>query len=249
MNPRAFSAVQPSGHLHIGNYLGALKSWVQIQHDFESFFGIVDLYAITVYQDPVELARKTEEVAALFLASGIDARHSAIFAQSSPAHLELAWVRTCATPVGWLTRMTQYRTKAEQQDSVGSGLLLYPVLMAADILLYQAAVVPVGDDRRAPLTSGGAPSSRPRTRVLLVGAASWNGAHGYAAPAGELCLSGRSPGGKPARSEAFEVELFLAEPQVVGPALTAPPSPRPHPTATATLAVPVFVAATETNGS
>jgi len=148
MKPRAFSAVQPSGNLHIGNYLGALKSWVQIQYDYQSFFGIVDLHAITVYQDPAELARKTEEVAALFLASGIDARHSAIFAQSSvPAHLELAWVLTCATPVGWLTRMTQYKTKAEQQDSVGGGLLLYPVLMAADILLYQAAVVPVGDDQ------------------------------------------------------------------------------------------------------
>ena len=148
MKPRVFSGVQPSGNLHIGNYLGALKNWAQIQYDYESIFCIVDLHAVTVYQDPAELQKKIEETAGLFVASGIDPEHSAIFAQSSvPAHVELAWVLTCVAPVGWLTRMTQFKTKAEQQESVGSGLLMYPVLMAADILLYQAAIVPVGEDQ------------------------------------------------------------------------------------------------------
>ncbi len=148
MKPRLFSAMQPSGNLHIGNYLGALKNWVAIQRDYESIFGLVDLHAITVYQDPAELQKKTEEIAALYMAAGIDPQHSSICAQSAvPAHVELAWVLTCVTPVGWLTRMTQYKAKSEQQGSVGGGLLLYPVLMAADILLYQAAVVPVGDDQ------------------------------------------------------------------------------------------------------
>jgi tryptophanyl-tRNA synthetase len=148
MKPRVFSAVQPSGNLHIGNYLGALKNWVRMQYDYESFFGIVDQHAITVYQKPAELRQKIEEVAALFLAAGIDPQHTAIFVQSAvPAHVELAWVLTCVTPVGWLTRMTQFKAKSEQQDSVGAGLLMYPVLMAADILLYQASLVPVGEDQ------------------------------------------------------------------------------------------------------
>ncbi len=148
MKPRVFSAMQPSGNLHIGNYLGALKSWVQIQYDYETIFGIVDLHAITIYQDPAELRKKIEEIAAIYIAAGIDPQHCAIFVQSAvPAHVELAWVLTCVTPVGWLTRMTQFKAKAEQQESVGSGLLLYPALMAADILLYQAAIVPVGDDQ------------------------------------------------------------------------------------------------------
>jgi tryptophanyl-tRNA synthetase len=148
MKLRVFSGVQPSGNLHIGNYLGALKNWARIQYDYQSIFCIVDLHAITVYQDPKELQQKIEEIAALFVASGIDPEHCAIFAQSSvPAHVELAWVLTCVTPVGWLTRMTQYKAKSEEQESVGSGLLMYPVLMAADILLYQAAIVPVGEDQ------------------------------------------------------------------------------------------------------
>lgn len=148
MKARVFSGVQPSGNLHIGNYLGALKSWVKIQYDYESIFCIVDLHAITVYQEPAALRSKIEEIAALFLAAGIDPRHSAIMVQSSvPAHAELAWMLTCVTPVGWLERMTQYKAKAETQQTVGDGLLQYPVLMAADILLYQAAIVPVGDDQ------------------------------------------------------------------------------------------------------
>jgi tryptophanyl-tRNA synthetase len=148
MKKRVFSGIQPSGDLHIGNYLGALRNWVKIQHDYESIFGIVDMHAVTLYQEPAELQAKIEEIAALFLASGIDPKVSTIMVQSSvPAHAELAWMLTCVTPVGWLQRMTQYKAKAESQETVGDGLLQYPVLMAADILLYQAAIVPVGDDQ------------------------------------------------------------------------------------------------------
>lgn len=148
MKARVFSGVQPSGNLHIGNYLGALKSWVKIQYDYESVFCIVDLHAITVYQDPEELRKKIRETAALFLASGIDPKHSIVMVQSSVAeHAELAWMLTCVTPVGWLQRMTQFKAKSEAQETIGDGLLQYPVLMAADILLYQAAIVPVGDDQ------------------------------------------------------------------------------------------------------
>lgn len=140
--------MQPSGNLHIGNYLGALRNWVRIQSQYECVFCIVDLHAITVYQDPKELRGKIREIAALYLAAGIDPQQSAIMVQSMvPAHAELAWMLTCATPVGWLERMTQYKTKSAKQESVGDGLLQYPVLMAADILLYQAAIVPVGDDQ------------------------------------------------------------------------------------------------------
>ena len=148
MKERVFSGVQPSGNLHIGNYLGALKNWVEIQGDYESIYGIVDLHAVTVYQDPAELRSKILETAALFLAVGIDPKQSTIVVQSSvPEHAELAWMLTCVTPVGWLERMTQYKAKAQAQETVGDGLLQYPVLMAADILLYQAAIVPVGDDQ------------------------------------------------------------------------------------------------------
>jgi tryptophanyl-tRNA synthetase len=148
MIPRVLSGVQPSGNLHIGNYLGALANWVRIQHDFESNFCIVDLHAITVYQKPEELQAKIRELAALFLAAGIDPKHSRVVVQSSvPAHAELAWMLTCVTPMGWLERMTQFKAKAAAQESVGDGLFQYPVLMAADILLYQAAIVPVGEDQ------------------------------------------------------------------------------------------------------
>ena len=140
--------MQPSGNLHIGNYLGALKNWVRIQPDYECIFCIVDLHAVTVYQDPAALRAKIREITALYLAAGIDPKQSSIMVQSSvPAHAELAWTLTCVTPVGWLERMTQYKDKAAKQVSVGDGLLQYPVLMAADILLYQAAIVPVGEDQ------------------------------------------------------------------------------------------------------
>lgn len=140
--------MQPSGNLHIGNYLGALRNWVQIQSQYECVFCIVDLHAITVWQDPAALRAKIREIAALYLAAGIDPKQSSIMVQSMvPAHAELAWMLTCVTPVGWLERMTQYKAKAAKQESVGDGLLQYPVLMAADILLYQAAIVPVGEDQ------------------------------------------------------------------------------------------------------
>ncbi|MGD0014205.1 MAG: tryptophan--tRNA ligase [Bryobacteraceae bacterium] len=148
MKPRVFSGMQPSGDLHIGNYLGALQNWVKIQYDYQAIFCIVDLHAVTLYQDPAELRAKIVELAALYLAAGIDPTQTAIIVQSSvPAHAELAWMLTCVTPVGWLQRMTQYKVKAAEQETVGDGLLQYPVLMAADILLYNAAIVPVGEDQ------------------------------------------------------------------------------------------------------
>src|SRR5579864_3813499 len=148
MKTRVFSGMQPTGNLHIGNYLGALKNWVRIQHDYECIFCIVDLHAVTVYQDPAELRAKIREIAALYLAAGIDPNVCSIMVQSAvPAHAELAWMLTCVTPVGWLERMTQYKAKAAKQESIGDGLLQYRVLMAADILLYQAGIVPVGEDQ------------------------------------------------------------------------------------------------------
>src|SRR5579859_7411526 len=148
MKARVFSGVQPSGNLHIGNYLGALGNWVKIQHDYESIFCIVDLHAVTLYQPPAELRAKIEETAALFLAAGIEPKESSIMVQSAvPAHADLAWMLTCVTPVGWLERMTQYKAKAAKQESISDGLLQYPVLMAADILLYHAGIVPVGEDQ------------------------------------------------------------------------------------------------------
>ncbi len=140
--------MQPTGNLHIGNYLGALKNWVRIQRDYECIFCIVDLHAVTAYQEPAALRAKIEEIAALYLAAGIDPKVSSIMVQSDvPSHAELAWMLTCVTPVGWLERMTQYKAKAAKQESVSDGLLQYPVLMAADILLYHAGIVPVGEDQ------------------------------------------------------------------------------------------------------
>jgi tryptophanyl-tRNA synthetase len=148
MKTRVFSGMQPSGNLHIGNYLGALKNWVRIQNDYECIFCIVDLHAITMYQEPAELRAKILEIAALYLAAGIDPKVCSIMVQSAvPAHAELAWMLTCVTPVGWLERMTQYKAKAAKQESIGDGILQYPVLMAADIMLYQAGIVPVGEDQ------------------------------------------------------------------------------------------------------
>ncbi|MGD1093855.1 MAG: tryptophan--tRNA ligase [Bryobacteraceae bacterium] len=148
MKARVLSGIQPTGSPHIGNYLGALKNWAKIQYDYDSIYCIVDLHAITLYQDPAGLRAKIEELAGMLLAVGIDPAHSSLIVQSSiPAHAELAWMLTCVTPVGWLERMTQYKMKAQAQETIGDGLLQYPVLMAADILLYQAAIVPVGDDQ------------------------------------------------------------------------------------------------------
>ena len=148
MKKRVLSGIQPTGSPHIGNYLGALKNWVKIQYDYDSIYCIVDLHAVTVYQNPAELRAKILELAGTLLAVGIDPKNSSLVVQSSvPEHAELAWMLTCVTPVGWLERMTQYKAKTEAQESIGDGLLQYPVLMAADILLYQANIVPVGDDQ------------------------------------------------------------------------------------------------------
>ncbi len=145
---RVFSGVQPTGNLHIGNYLGAIQNFVRLQHDYECIFCVVDLHAVTVYQEPSELRAKIREIAALFIACGIDPAAATLMVQSSVSgHAELGWLLTCVTPLGWLERMTQYKDKSAKQETIGSGLLQYPVLMAADILLYQAKIVPVGDDQ------------------------------------------------------------------------------------------------------
>ncbi len=148
---RILSGIQPSGNLTIGNYVGAIRQWVQEQENYDCYFCVVDLHAITVPQEPQNLRQKSREVAAIYLASGIDPQRSTIFIQSHiPAHAELGWILTCLAPLGWLYRMTQFKDKSakQQQDSVSAGLLNYPALMAGDILLYQASAVPVGDDQR-----------------------------------------------------------------------------------------------------
>jgi tryptophanyl-tRNA synthetase len=147
---RIFSGAQPTGGFHLGNYLGALRNWVELQREYESFFCVVNLHAITNPQDPKQLAEKTREVARLYLAAGIDPQVSTIFIQSDvPEHAELAWVLNCMTRVSELERMTQFKDKAaKQREGVGAGVLNYPVLMAADILLYQTDLVPVGHDQK-----------------------------------------------------------------------------------------------------
>ena len=146
---RVLSGIQPSGDLHIGNYLGAIKRWVAEQSEKENYFCIVDMHAITVLHDRNALLQIVRDVAALYLACGLDPDKSTIFIQSHvPAHAECFWILNCVTPLGWLERMTQYKAKAAQQKSVGTGLLTYPVLQAADILLYDADEVPVGEDQK-----------------------------------------------------------------------------------------------------
>ena len=144
------SGVQPTGDLHIGNYLGAIKKFVKIQSEFDCFFCVVDLHAITVFQDPKVLKKNTLEVAATYLASGIDPNKNTIFNQSSvPCHAELAWILNCVCRVGWLNRMTQFKDKAgKDKENVSVGLFSYPTLMAADILIYLATHVPVGEDQK-----------------------------------------------------------------------------------------------------
>jgi tryptophanyl-tRNA synthetase len=145
---RIFSGIQPSGELHVGNYLGAVKNWVELQREFESFFCVVDLHAITVPYEPAELRSRTREMMVSLLASGLDPDMATIFVQSSvPEHTELAWIFNTVTPLGELERQTQFKEKASRQESVSAGLLNYPVLQAADILLYRADLVPVGEDQ------------------------------------------------------------------------------------------------------
>ncbi|MBN1992686.1 MAG: tryptophan--tRNA ligase [Anaerolineae bacterium] len=146
---RVFSGIQPTGNLHLGNYLGAIKNWVAQQGKYHNVFCIVDLHALTVPQDPAQLYRAIRQVALLYLACGLDLEHCAIFVQSHvPAHAELTWLLNCVTPIGWLERMTQFKDKSAKQESVSTGLFDYPVLMAADIILYDTHYVPVGEDQK-----------------------------------------------------------------------------------------------------
>lgn len=150
MKKRIFSGAQPTGDLHIGNYLGATKNWVELQHDYDSLFCIVDLHAITVPQDPVVLRKKALDLARMYLAAGVDPEIATIFLQSNvSAHAELAWVLNCIARMGELERMTQFKDKSGGKSERASvGLFTYPVLMAADILLYQTNLVPVGQDQK-----------------------------------------------------------------------------------------------------
>ncbi|MGH7040240.1 MAG: tryptophan--tRNA ligase, partial [Stellaceae bacterium] len=147
---RIFSGIQPTGNLHLGNYLGAIANWVALQRDYECIFCIVDLHALTLPQDPAELRATTREVTAAYIAASIDPERSIIFNQSMvSAHSELAWILSCLTPLGWLNRMTQFKEKAgKQREMAGLGLYAYPVLMAADIIGYKATHVPVGEDQK-----------------------------------------------------------------------------------------------------
>ena len=147
---RIFSGVQPTGNLHLGNYLGAIRNFARLQDDYECIYCVVDMHAITVWQDSATLKANTREVTATFLAAGIDASKHIIFNQSQvPAHAELAWIFNCVARLGWLNRMTQFKEKAgKNRENASAGLYVYPVLMAADILLYKATHVPVGEDQK-----------------------------------------------------------------------------------------------------
>jgi tryptophanyl-tRNA synthetase len=147
---RVLSGVQPTGNYHLGNYLGAIRNWVEGQSEYENYLFVADLHAITVPHDPIQLATDTYTLAALYLACGLDLNHSTIFVQSHvSAHSELTWLLNCITPLNWLQDMIQFKEKAVKQgENVSAGLLDYPVLMAADILLYQADKVPVGEDQK-----------------------------------------------------------------------------------------------------
>ena len=148
--PRVFSGVQPTGSLHLGNYLGAIRNFVDIQDDYDALYCIVDLHAITVWQEPAELKQNILDVAAAYLACGIDPKRSTVFVQSEiSGHAELAWILNCVARIGWLNRMTQFKEKAgKNRENASVGLYVYPNLMASDILLYHANFVPVGDDQK-----------------------------------------------------------------------------------------------------
>ena len=150
MNKRIFTAIKPTGDLHLGNYLGALNNWVKMQDDYECIFNLADLHAITVWQDPKTLADNTRELAAGLIASGLDVEKHILYNQSQvKEHAELAWVLNCVARVGWMNRMTQFKDKAgNNKEKVSLGLYAYPSLMAADILLYKTTHVPVGEDQK-----------------------------------------------------------------------------------------------------
>jgi len=147
---RVFSGIQPTGNLHLGNYLGAIRNWVTMQDDYECIYCVVDLHAITLWQNPAELRAATREMAAALLASGVDPDRAVLFAQSHvPMHAQLAWVLECVARVGWVNRMTQFKEKSgKDREGASVGLYVYPVLQAADILGYKATHVPVGEDQK-----------------------------------------------------------------------------------------------------
>ena len=146
---RIFSGAQPTGNLHLGNYLGAIRNWVKLQSGYECIYCVVDMHAITIFKEPAELIRSVHEVAACMLAAGVDPKKHILFNQSRvPAHAELAWVLNCVARMGWMSRMTQFKDKAgKNRENVSLGLFAYPSLMAADILVYKATKVPVGEDQ------------------------------------------------------------------------------------------------------
>ena len=150
MKNRIFSGAQPSGNMHLGNYLGAFRNWARLQDDYECIFCVVDMHAITVWQDPADLQAQVREAAAAYIASGVNAEESILFNQSRvPGHAQLAWVFNCVARIGWLNRMTQFKDKAgKNRENASTGLYVYPNLMAADILLYKATHVPVGEDQK-----------------------------------------------------------------------------------------------------
>ena len=181
---RILSGVQPTGNLHLGNYLGAIRNFARLQSDYECLYCVVDMHAITLWQDPRELASQTREIAAAFLAAGVDGTKNAVFSQSSvPEHAQLAWIFNCVARVGWMNRMTQFKEKAgKDRENASLGLYAYPALMAADILIYKATHVPVGEDQKQHLeltrdiaikfnNDYKAPDFFPVTEPLIFGAA------------------------------------------------------------------------------
>ena len=181
---RILSGVQPTGNLHLGNYLGAIRNFARLQNDYECLYCVVDMHAITVWQDPAQMVPQTREIAAAFLAAGVDGRKQIIFNQSMvPEHAQLAWIFNCVARMGWMSRMTQFKEKAgKDRENVSLGLFAYPALMAADILIYKATHVPVGEDQKQHLeltrdiaikfnNDFAAPDYFPVTEPLIFGAA------------------------------------------------------------------------------
>ncbi len=202
---RVFSGIQPSGDLHIGNYLGAVQNWVRLQHQHECLFSIVDLHAITQVYDPAELPQRTHDMAVGLLAAGIDPDKAILFVQSHVAeHTELNWILTTVTPLGELERQTQFKDKSQQMESIPAGILNYPVLQAADVLLYLATLVPVGEDQLQHL------------ELMREIARRWNGRYGagfFPEPQAQLTTSKRVLGldGKAKMSKSLGNTIGLLE--------------------------------------
>ncbi|WP_437733826.1 tryptophan--tRNA ligase [Sorangium sp. So ce1335] len=216
-----FSGIQPSGRLMLGNYLGALKNWVKLQDDYDCLYCLVDMHAITVPQDPRGLRNRTYEGLAMYLAAGIDPARNIIFAQSHvPAHAELSWLLTCNAYMGELSRMTQFKDKSAKEQNIGAGLFAYPVLMAADILLYQTDLVPVGQDQKQHLelardiairvnsTYGDAETSKDGT--VTVKNPIFRVPEPYIPPVGARIMSLQNPSAKMSKSDAdVNATVFL----------------------------------------